>query len=61
LSVCVFVNDGGGACPVTEDGWGDPWLKDEPTAEVYTTNFVVIVVEGNGPLCVTEAAVFGLA
>ena len=30
-----------------EDGRGDPWFKNEPTAKIYTTDFVIAIIECN--------------
>ncbi len=46
LRVSVLVNDCLTRSPGLEDGWSNPRLKDEPAAQVDTTNFVVLVVEG---------------
>ncbi len=46
LRVSVLVNDGLTRSPGLEDGGSNPWLKDEPAAQVDATDFVVLVVEG---------------
>ena len=46
LSVRVLVDDGVARGPWLEDGGCDPWLEDEPAAQVDATDLVVLVVEG---------------
>lgn len=41
--------------PWFKDGGSDPWLEDEPAAQAYTSNFVIVVVEAYVTLA--EAAV----
>jgi len=45
LSVCVLVHDSPTRRPFFKDRWSDPWLKHEPTTEVDTADFIVIVIE----------------
>ena len=45
LSVRVLVHHGPTRRPLLKDRWSDPRLKHEPTTEVDTADFVVVVVE----------------
>ena len=45
LSVRVLVDDCHARGPWLEDGGSDPWLEDEPAAQVDATDLVVLVVE----------------
>ena len=59
LGIGVLVHDhtgGSGVGPVVEDGGCDPWLEDKPSAEVDSTDFIVVVVESDGTLCVPQTA-----
>ena len=46
LSVSVLVDDCVTCGPFLKDGGCDPWLEDEPAAQVDATDLVVLVVEG---------------
>ncbi len=50
LSVGVLVDDCHAGGPWLKDGGSDPWLEDEPAAEVDATDFIVVIVEGYIPL-----------
>ena len=45
LGVCVLVHDSPARGPFFEDRRGDPWLENQPTAEVDTTHFIIVIVE----------------
>ena len=46
LSVSVLVNNVLTRGPLLKDRWCDPWLEDEPAAQVDATDLVVLVVKG---------------
>ena len=46
LSVSVLVDDCVTCGPFLKDGGCDPWLEDEPAAQIDATDLVVLVVEG---------------
>lgn len=46
LSVRVLVDNSLARGPFLEDGGCNPWLEDEPAAQVDATDLVVLVVEG---------------
>lgn len=55
LSVGVLVDDCHARGPWLKDGGSDPWLENEPAAQVHATDYVVVVVEGH--ITLAEAAV----
>ena len=57
LSVSILVDDCHARGPSLKDGWSDPWLKDEPAAQVDATDLVVLIVEGY--ITLAEAAIDG--
>ena len=46
LSIGIFIHHCLGVRPVIEDRRSDPWLEDEPSAEIDSSYFIGIVVEG---------------
>lgn len=46
LRVGVLIDHCHARGPWLKDGGSDPWFEDEPAAQIYTSNFVVVVVKG---------------
>ena len=55
LSVRVLVDDCHARGPWLKDGGSDPWLEDEPAAQVDATDLVVLIVESY--ITLTQAAI----
>ena len=55
MSVSVFVDDRLTRRPWLEDRRCDPWLEDEPAAQIDATDLVILVVEGY--ITLAEAAI----
>ena len=45
LGVGELIDNRFTGCPIIEDGGSDPGLQDEPSTEVYTPYFVIVVIK----------------